>query len=161
MYYILVVLAIIAIDQYTKYLIVTNMSLWETKTVIDNFFYITSHRNRGAAFGILQNQQVFFIIVTSIVIIFLIYYMYRYHRDEPNVVWAFSFILGGAIGNLIDRIRMQEVVDFLHFQFGEYHFPIFNIADSAVCIGVGLMVLVTFFEKEKVDESLKQSEESS
>jgi signal peptidase II len=161
-YYILLVLAIIGLDQYTKYLVVHKMSLYQSIPVIDHFFYITSHRNRGAAFGILQNQQTLFIAITILVILFLIYYMVQNHRQEPGVIWAFSFILGGAIGNLIDRIRIQEVVDFFHFQFGNYHFPIFNVADAAICVGVGLMILVTLFSKEnsRTEQPVTPSEES-
>lgn len=164
MYYILLVLAIIALDQYTKYLIVHKMSLYQSIPVIEPFFYLTSHRNRGAAFGILQNQQTLFIVITLIVILFLIYYMIRHYRKEPGVIWAFSFILGGAIGNLIDRIRIREVVDFFHFQFNTYHFPIFNVADASICVGVGLMVILTFFTKEEPvehEQSVGQQEEQS
>lgn len=162
MYYILLVLAIIGIDQYTKYLVVTKMSLLQTIPVIDNFFYLTSHRNRGAAFGILQNQTWLFIIVTIGVVLFLIYYMRANYRQEPGAVWAFALILSGAIGNLIDRIRTGEVVDFFHFIFGEYSFAIFNVADASICVGVGILILITFFSKEGTESTKPavQSEES-
>ncbi|WP_044642506.1 signal peptidase II [Risungbinella massiliensis] len=162
MYYILLVLAIIGIDQYSKHLVVTKMSLYESIPVIQDFFYLTSHRNRGAAFGILPNQQWLFITVTIGVVLFLIYYMRANYRQEPGAVWAFSLILGGAIGNLIDRIRTGEVVDFFHFIFGDFSFAIFNVADAAISVGVAFLILLTLFSKER-NESVNpaiQSEES-
>lgn len=120
------------------------MELYQSIPVIDRFFAITSHRNRGAAFGILQNQQWLFIVVTSCVVIAIIVYLLRAKQEIWLTRFSLSLILGGAIGNLVDRIRTGEVVDFFHFQFGNYQFPIFNVADSSICVGVTLFVLATF-----------------
>lgn len=141
----LIALSIILLDQWTKWMVVHSMRLYESIPVIDGFFFITSHRNRGAAFGILQNQQWLFIITTFVVIAFVLYYLWKLKNKQPLMSLGFSLILGGAIGNLIDRIRMGEVVDFLHFQFGSYHFPIFNVADSAIVIGVAILIILTIF----------------
>ena len=132
---------VLLLDQWSKRWIVTHMELMEQIPIIDGFFYITSHRNRGAAFGILQNQQWLFISITIVVVFFLLFYIWKLRRKQPFTTFALSLILGGALGNFIDRVRTGEVVDFFHFQFGDYHFPIFNIADSAIVVGVTLLML--------------------
>ncbi|RAL26073.1 signal peptidase II [Thermoflavimicrobium daqui] len=158
MRYFLLAIVIVALDQWSKWLVVSKMVLSESIPIIDGFFYITSHRNRGAAFGILENQQWLFIIVTFLVIGGVIYYIWKEKKSsqQPVMLWALSLILGGAIGNLIDRIRSGEVVDFIHLQFGSYHYPIFNIADSAIVIGVILFAIFMLFtpdiEKKKNQE---------
>lgn len=113
---------------------------------------ITSHRNRGAAFGILQGQRTFFIIITIVILIALIWFIISLTREGKRLFpIALSFIFGGAIGNFIDRLRMGEVVDFFHFHFKfslfgleiDYHYPIFNVADSAIVCGVILILIDT------------------
>jgi signal peptidase II len=142
-------LAIIALDQVTKGWIVQQMDLYQSTVVIPDFFFITSHRNRGAAFGILQNQQALFLIVTTAVVIAIIYFLISMRKEPFITRLGLSFVLGGAIGNFIDRARMGEVVDFFHFQFGSYQFPIFNVADAAICVGVFFFLLATLFDSKK------------
>ncbi|TCP70401.1 signal peptidase II [Baia soyae] len=146
MRYWLTALTVILVDQWTKWLVASKMTLGESIAVIDGFFHLTSHRNRGAAFGILQNQRWFFITVTSIVICALIYFLWKSRKEHPLMKWGYAIVLGGALGNYIDRVRMGEVVDFLHFQFGSYDFAIFNVADSAVCVGVAILFLGILLE---------------
>lgn len=134
-----IALTVLFLDQITKWLVLDRMELYESIPVVDGIFYITSHRNRGAAFGILQDQLWLFIPVTLIVVAVLIYYLWVFRRERPLASWSFSLILGGAVGNLIDRIRMGEVVDFLDFKLINY--PIFNVADAAIVIGVALFIL--------------------
>jgi signal peptidase II len=153
----MIALVVLGVDQWSKWLIVHKMKLYESIPVIDGFFYITSHRNRGAAFGILQNQQWLFILVTLIVVVALIYYLWKYSRESALLSWSFALVLGGAIGNLLDRVRLGEVVDFFHFIFGTYHYPIFNVADSAIVIGVGLLLLATFLQ-EKRDQARPEAQ---
>jgi signal peptidase II len=143
--FLLISVLVIILDQASKWWIVRHMDLYQSIPVITNFFAITSHRNRGAAFGILQNQQWLFIVVTVCVVAAIIYFLIKAKKETMLTRISLSLILGGAIGNLVDRIRTGEVVDFFHFQFGTYQFPIFNVADSAICIGVTLFVLATFF----------------
>lgn len=149
-WYYLITLIIIFLDQITKWSIVTFMTLGNTHSVIGEFFHIASHRNRGAAFGILQNQRWFFIVVTTIVVVALIVYLYKMAvKGERFLCIALSLLLGGAIGNFIDRVRTGEVVDFLQFRFQfsffgrevDYYFATFNIADSAIVIGVSFIIL--------------------
>ena len=103
-----IALAVLLLDQVTKWLVLERMHLYESIPVVDGIFYITSHRNRGAAFGILQDQQWLFIPVTLIVVAVLIYYLWVFRRERPLASSSFSLILGGAIGNLIDRVRMGK-----------------------------------------------------
>lgn len=144
--YYFISLLIIFLDQLSKWAIVQYMDLYESIPIVKGWFHITSSRNRGAAFGILQNKQWFFIILTLIVILFLIYYIYKIHKAQKLFALSLSFILGGAIGNLIDRITTGEVVDFIDVRIINY--PIFNLADSAIVVGVILMIWEMFFSKE-------------
>ncbi|MFT4413490.1 signal peptidase II [Fredinandcohnia humi] len=159
MYYYLLALFIILLDQATKWIIVSYMNIGDRITVIENFLYITSHRNRGAAWGILQGQMWFFYIVTVIVVVMLVIYIQRLQSNQRLFGLALSLMLGGAIGNFIDRIFRKEVVDFIDTYIFTYDFPIFNIADSALVVGVGIILILTLFEgkldKEKKDESIR------
>ncbi|OCA89698.1 MULTISPECIES: signal peptidase II [unclassified Bacillus (in: firmicutes)] len=150
MYY-LIALLIIMIDQFTKWLVVKYMTLGESIPIIENFLYITSHRNRGAAWGILQGQMWFFYIVTTVVIIGIVFYIRKFSTDKLTGI-SLGLILGGAIGNFIDRIFRNEVVDFVHTYIFSYSFPVFNVADSALCIGVGLLVIAMFMEEKRAKE---------
>lgn len=126
------------------------MEYGESIKIIDNFFYLSSHRNRGAAWGILEGQMWFFYALTAVVIFVIIYYIQTGTKGKWLLGVSLGLILGGAIGNFIDRIVRKEVVDFLHFPnlFG-YNFPVFNIADSALCIGVGLLIIQMIIEEKK------------
>ncbi|MDY0405951.1 signal peptidase II [Virgibacillus sp. 179-BFC.A HS] len=148
LYYLLSII-IIVLDQLTKWIIVKTMDLYESIPVIMDFFYITSSRNRGAAWGILQGQMIFFYVITLIVIVGVVYFMSRYAKDSIWLGLGLSLILGGAIGNFIDRILRGEVVDFLDFYIFNYHFPIFNVADSSLCVGVVLIIIATLIDERK------------
>ena len=150
MYY-LIALLIILIDQLTKWLVVKYMTLGESITIIEDLLYITSHRNRGAAWGILQGQMWFFYIVTTVVIIGIVYYIRKYSTDKLTGI-SLGLILGGAIGNFIDRIFRNEVVDFVHTYIFSYSFPVFNVADASLCVGVGLLVIAMFLEEKRAKE---------
>ncbi|GAA0364841.1 signal peptidase II [Bacillus horti] len=164
-FYFILVGIVIALDQWSKWLVLTKMSLRESIPIIDEVLYLTSHRNKGAAFGILQDQRWFFIIVTSVVIIAIAYVLIRHRSSLRGLVsWSLALILGGAIGNYIDRVRFGEVVDFVDVKISlfsfYYDFPIFNIADSALVIGVGLLLLDTIIDmiKEKKEKKAAISE---
>ncbi|MEC5422768.1 signal peptidase II [Virgibacillus sp. C22-A2] len=153
--YYLLALAVIVIDQITKWAVVKTMALGEKITIIENFFYLSSHRNKGAAWGILQGQMLFFYIVTVIVVIGVIVYMQKYAKESKTLGIALSLILGGAIGNFIDRVFRKEVVDFFDFIIFNYNFPIFNIADSALVVGVTLIIIATIIDETKKGKSKK------
>lgn len=146
------IIAIVAfvIDYITKKWIATNMKIGDEFSVIGDFFLITSHRNRGAAFGILQEQRTFFIIITVVIVVGILWYAHIMRdKGSKTLLVGLSLVLGGALGNFIDRVRFGEVVDFFKFNFGSYTFPIFNIADSAIVIGVGLILLDTLLDMRR------------
>jgi signal peptidase II len=155
-----IALLLIIFDQVTKWMVVKNMQLGESITIIEEVLYLTSHRNRGAAWGILQGQMWFFYIITVIVIIGIVYYMQKGKEEGALFKWALSLMLAGAIGNFIDRVLRQEVVDFIHtFPFG-YNFPIFNIADSSLVVGVALLIIHMFLEEKKAKKKEKVNAKS-
>ncbi len=147
MRYYLLAFAIIVIDQLTKWWVIANMELRESITVIENFFYITSHRNTGAAWGILAGKMTFFYIITAVVIVVICYYIQKIAKDSALTGVALGLILGGAIGNFIDRLVHKEVVDFFDVYLGSYNYPIFNIADSALVVGVILVLIATLLDE--------------
>ncbi|WP_058301807.1 signal peptidase II [Gorillibacterium timonense] len=158
MIYFLLTLLVIVLDQASKWLIVHNLNLYDEVPVIGDFFVITSHRNRGAAFSILQDQRIFFILITTVAVSGIVYYMTRTMRQKRSLLTCgLGVLLGGALGNFIDRLRLGEVVDFLQFTFRftlfgfkvDYTFAIFNIADAAITIGVILILLDTFLDWRK------------
>ncbi|BFJ01787.1 MULTISPECIES: signal peptidase II [Priestia] len=146
MFYYLIALAVILIDQVTKWMIVKEMYYGQSITVIENFLYITSHRNRGAAWGILQGQMWFFYLITVVVVVGLIIYIQKLKKQDKWFGFALALMLGGAIGNFIDRVVRKEVVDFVNTYIFTYDFPIFNVADSALVVGVIIMFIMTLFE---------------
>ncbi|WP_246563536.1 signal peptidase II [Paenibacillus montaniterrae] len=158
----LIAIAAFVLDYITKRWIVNNMKINEQFSVIGDFFLITSHRNRGAAFGILQEQRVFFIIITIVILVGILWYAHiMREKGSKTLLVGLALVLGGALGNFIDRVRFGEVVDFFKFNFGSYTFPIFNIADSAIVIGVGLILLDTLLEvrREKKGQVTVKHEE--
>lgn len=150
MIFFIIAFIIIILDQWTKWLVVERMELHQSIPLIDEILYLTSHRNPGAAFGILQNQRLFFIVVTTIVVIYIVYLLIKNRHRHSWLTYGLALILGGAIGNFIDRLLTGEVVDFIDvkiiiFNF-YYDFPIFNVADSALVIGVGMLIIDTIRE---------------
>jgi signal peptidase II len=144
---------VLVLDQLTKYIVETRIRLHDVITVIPGFFNLTHVRNKGAAFGILANlpefwRSTFFIVVTVIAVTVIIVLIWKTH--ERLLVLAFSLIAGGAIGNVIDRIRYGEVVDFIQWYVKAYYWPSFNVADSAISIGVGLLAIDMLFSKKTV-----------
>ncbi|MCB2183845.1 MAG: lipoprotein signal peptidase [Desulfobulbaceae bacterium] len=144
---------VVVLDQYTKWLVQEHFSLYEIKRVIPGFFNLTYLHNKGAAFGLLADanpawRAYFFICVACIALIFVFFAFCHYQDKGLGYALAFSFIAGGAVGNLIDRIRYGSVVDFLDFYVKSYHWPAFNVADSAIVVGVCFFILAGFFEKE-------------
>jgi len=136
---------IVAFDQLTKFIVDRSMPLHHSIPVIDNLFSLTYIRNTGAAFGFLAGSaaafRLPFLIVFSLVAIgFVVAMLRRLPERETGLVTALAFILGGAIGNLIDRFAYGEVIDFLDFYWSGYHWPAFNVADSFITMGVGITV---------------------
>ena len=143
----------VALDQYTKYLAISHLQ-GNPITLIDGVFELRYLENRGAAFGLFQNQQVFFLIIGSITLFFVIYLYIRMPQTKHFLLLRICMIsiTAGAIGNMIDRARFQYVVDFLYFELID--FPIFNVADIFATVATfGLMILLLFYYKEDdIDE---------
>lgn len=147
--------AIVILDQISKYLVQKIMHLHESIIVINTFFSLTYIRNRGAAFGLLSDKgdgfRFIFFFITSVIALFILWYLFfRPYKSDLATQIGISLISGGAIGNLIDRIRLGEVVDFLDFYIGNYHWPAFNIADSAITIGIAIFFLCNLIRKKRV-----------
>jgi len=141
---ILIVIFVVFIDQFSKYLAVKYLMPIGNFPVIKNFFYLTYVENKGAAFGILQNKTIFFIIITVFVGLILIYSMIKL-PENSLYNYTLAMILGGAIGNLIDRVRLGYVVDFINFKF----FPaVFNIADSFIVVGAIILGYLIIFRSK-------------
>ena len=134
-------------DQFTKFLISSNFSIGQVENIIPNVFNLVLTYNKGAAFGFLANIQndtlrvsllwAFSLIALCVVL----YLLFNSHKESKYFRLGLSLILGGALGNMIDRFRLGQVVDFLDFFVNEYHWPAFNVADSAICVGVFLVIL--------------------
>lgn len=146
-YYIIAVLLII-IDQISKWLIVQNFALYEEKVLVPGFFSLFYIQNKGAAWGIFEGKMVFFYIITVLVVGYLVYTFHKYPSKSKLVGYSFSLILAGAIGNFIDRLLNGFVVDMFRLDF--INFPIFNVADVCLTVGVALMIIhVLFFEENE------------
>ena len=137
--------AIVIADQITKAVVLSNMALYQSITLIPGFFSLTHIHNPGGAFGFLAQQdasiRIGIFILASSVAIFFIFLLYRQiPKTHPTLSAGLALIFGGAIGNLIDRLRFGKVVDFLDFYIGALHWPAFNVADSAITVGVGIFI---------------------
>lgn len=141
---VLIAAAIATADQLTKWLVVSSLELGESHPLIENFFHLVHWRNKGAAWGIFQDYNTILAVVSvvTVLVLFLFRHSFQLHRKSSRV--ALGLITGGVVGNFIDRVRFGYVVDFLDFQISRYHWPAFNVADSAICIGVVLYILVSW-----------------
>lgn len=139
----LIVFTVIALDQATKYLIVKSLTHYDAIEVFP-FLHIVNIRNTGAAFGMFKNLgSIFFIIISSAAVVFLIYLIVK----NAYNLFGLSLILGGAVGNLIDRLFYGKVVDFIDFSVGSFHWPSFNVADSSLTVGIIIIFLTSLSKK--------------
>jgi signal peptidase II len=144
---------LLILDQLSKLYIDRNFFLGESVTVFENFFHITYIRNKGAAFGILSGSpwRVPFFVTIGIVASFaLLWYLYTTRRDQKLLQISLVMIFSGAIGNVIDRIRLAEVIDFVDVHWFQHHWPAFNVADSAITVGVALMIVDLWREERRM-----------
>jgi signal peptidase II len=145
--------SIIIPDQITKAVIQSKYVLWDTDPVIPGFFNLVHVLNKGAAFGFLNrpdtNWQIwFFVAVTIFAVGFIYYLLSTADHGDRFFIWGLGLVLGGALGNLIDRIRFGFVVDFLDFHIGQYHWPAFNVADIAITCGA-FCVIISMYMKNR------------
>lgn len=145
----LIGLAILFLDQLTKQAIRASFVYGDSRPIIDGFFNLVYVRNDGAAWNILSGHGIVLILVSFAVLVGLV--VYRRHFLEELLLHKvlLGLMIGGIAGNLIDRIRFGWVTDFLDFQFGSYHYPSFNVADSAICIAVGLYIVTNLLHEKK------------
>ena len=136
MYLIIVVFVVVMLDQITKYMIVRNMTEGMSIPIIEQVFHLTFVLNPGAAFGMLEHNREFFIIMAIAVLMFVVYMRKKILEEPLTVQIGIALFVGGALGNLIDRMKTGLVVDFFDFRI----WPVFNIADIAICLGVGVMI---------------------
>ena len=146
--------AVIAIDQLTKAVITEKFFMYGTHKVIDGFFNLVYVMNPGAAFGFLSRtpelfRYSFFIGITVLAMLLIIYYLVKSGNEKAIITLSLALIFGGAVGNLIDRIRFGAVVDFLDFYIGNWHWPAFNAADSAITVGAALMLWEMIIARRK------------
>ena len=145
--YIIALISLI-IDQIVKILVSNYLILGQTTKIINNFFYLTYVQNTGAAFSILIGYRYILIIITLI----FLYYLYKYTKKQTNLnklaILSHGLLLGGIIGNLIDRIIYGYVIDYLDFMIFNYNFPIFNLADTFIVIGCIILVINSYAKGE-------------
>lgn len=147
---------VLVLDQATKLYIDSRFALHQSLTVIENFFNITYVRNKGAAFGILSESAIripFFITVSIVAAIAILWYLHRLEPNQRRQAFALALVFSGAIGNLIDRVRLGEVIDFLDVHWHQHHWPAFNVADSAITVGVGLLLVDMWLQEYRQKKS--------
>ena len=137
---------VFALDRLTKWIVETRVSLGDTRTVIPGFFDIVRAQNRGVAFGVF-NESTFewrttlLVLVSVVAVVVVSAIIWKARQLDPRSLWGFALVLGGAAGNLFDRTLSGRVTDFLDFYIRDYHWPAFNVADSALVVGSGLLLL--------------------
>lgn len=142
MYYFFIIIAVVILDQIIKNLVVDSMTLYETIPLIQDVFHITYIHNTGAAFSIMAGQiSVLILLPLAMIVAAIIFMLIMRKKGHPLLMTAVALIAGGGIGNLIDRIGLGYVVDYLDFRV----FPIFNLADISVCVGCGLLIVYVLF----------------
>lgn len=140
----------VILDQVTKWLAVEFLTKVETVPLIQNVLHLTYLENTGAAFGILKNNRWVFLIISTVAIIALLAYIAKFPPKSKWLGVGLSFIVGGGIGNMIDRVLLGYVVDFIDFRL--INFAVFNVADSFVCVGAVLVLIYVFFFSDKKKE---------
>ena len=159
LYWIIFIVAAVVLDQVTKIFAVNFLAGGESVNVIEGVFRFTYVENRGAAFGSFSDNRWVFMVISSVAIIALIVYLWKFRPDSILACSALSMIIGGGIGNMIDRIFLGYVVDFLDFcAFPNLWMWVFNVADAFVCVGAGMLVLYLVLEmiKEAKAEKAKK-----
>jgi signal peptidase II len=150
-------LIVLVFDQFTKQAVRARMVYGQSHPVIEGFFNLVYVRNDGAAWNLLSGHGIILILISLSVLVLLVVYRRSFLQEQLSHRVLLGLLIGGIAGNLADRIRFGWVTDFLDFQFGSYHYPSFNVADSAICIAIGLYVLTNLFHK-KEDETTNEHE---
>lgn len=146
--YLFIIAFLVAADQFSKQVIVTYLPLNDKREIISNFFYLTNVRNNGAAWSMLEGKQLLFIIITIGAILLFSYLLFKKNNITKLEIISYLLIIGGAIGNLIDRVINNYVIDFLDFYIFGYDFPVFNLADCFLTVGVFLYIVAAILESK-------------
>ena len=152
---IIISIILLCIDQISKLLVVNLLTKTDSITIIKNFFYLTYINNDGAAFSILVGKRIFLILIAVLVIVMLISYIKKNNIQNKLELVSISLIIGGSLGNLMDRVIRGYVIDFLDFKIFNYNFPIFNLADTFIVIGVILLLLKEIRKENNLDSRNK------
>lgn len=149
-----------ALDFWTKALVLEHLPLWKKHVVIEGFFNLTHVQNRGAAFGFLNSSEItwqfWLFSAASLLAVGVLFFLARSAREKDTLMFvSLGCILGGAVGNFIDRVRYRHVIDFLDFYIKDMHWPTFNVADIAICVGVGLLLLITIKQSKNEQKQNK------
>ena len=136
-----ILVLLIVLDQLSKILVDSKLMLGQSITILDDFFHITYAHNTGAAWSMFEGKTMFFCIIAVIALVVMFYFYRNMKPEEKLVRWGIILMMAGTAGNLIDRVVYQYVRDFFDFIIFGYDFPIFNLADTALCLGVGLIIL--------------------
>ncbi|WP_085246977.1 signal peptidase II [Gilliamella mensalis] len=148
LYWLLFAIIVFIIDIASKFWILNNFSLFESVNLLP-FFSITYVRNIGAAFSIFEGQRTMLAAISLIISAMIMHMLYRNTRQQKLENFSLALILGGALGNLFDRLYHGFVIDFLDVNFGHWHYPTFNIADCAICVGIGLFIFCNYKKPKK------------
>jgi signal peptidase II len=146
---------VLVLDQITKALVANLMHLYQSIEIVPYFAHLTYLKNTGAAFGVLAGtrsplRMVFFVLVSSVAIGCVLYLLKNIRPGRTSLVASLSLILGGAVGNLIDRLRLGEVIDFIDIHWHHLHWPAFNVADSSITIGV-ILLFIQMIRKQSIN----------
>ncbi len=152
---IIISIILLCIDQISKLLVVNLLTKTDSITIIKNFFYLTYINNDGAAFSILVGKRIFLILIAVLVTVMLIRYIKKNNIQNKLELVSISLIIGGSLGNLMDRVVRGYVIDFLDFKIFNYNFPIFNLADTFIVIGVFLLLLKEIRKENNLDSRNK------
>ena len=152
---IIISIILLCIDQISKLLVVNLLTKTDSITIIKNFFYLTYINNDGAAFSILVGKRIFLILIAVLAIVMLIRYIKKNNIQNKLELVSISLIIGGSLGNLMDRGVRGYVIDFLDFKIFNYNFPIFNLADTFIVIGVFLLLLKELRKENNLDSRNK------
>lgn len=139
---------VLLLDQLTKQAVRSHLVYGESRPVIDGFFNLVYVRNDGAAWNLLSGHSLILILISVGVLLFLFFYRHSFLTKGRFDQIILGLMMGGIAGNLIGRIRFGWVTDFLDFEFGTYHYPSFNVADSAICVAVGIYIISQYFQKK-------------
>ena len=146
----------ILLDQIIKYLIITNLKFTESINIIRNFFRITYLQNEGAAWSILSGNRIPLIIITLLALMFIFVLIKKKEKILKIEYVFYGTLIGGIIGNLIDRIRYGFVIDYLDFNFGEYNYPVFNFADMCIVISTIVLIIISIKEDKNGNKGRKK-----